>query len=290
MLELRPNCERCSAGLPPDADARICSFECTFCAACAEGPLRGVCPNCGGGLEKRPIRPPGRLAANPPAAAGPPAPPVAAANTPAPAPTWIAPVTLAGRWVRLEPLHPGHAADLLDAADPELFRHTPQQPPEWSVRGFEMDIARVTTLPKVVAFAIVLLESGRAVGRTTYMDIRAEARGVEIGRTWIARAHHGGVVNPESKLLLMRHAFEGLSPPAIRVQFCTGGTNLHSQAAIAKLGGVREGVLRRHRMLPPADPTNPASPRLPGDTVCFSILADEWPKVKQRLEARVRRD
>ncbi len=58
MLQLRPNCECCGRGLPPDAeDARICSFECTFCAACARDVLHGVCPNCGGGLEARPIRP-----------------------------------------------------------------------------------------------------------------------------------------------------------------------------------------------------------------------------------------
>jgi len=59
MLELRPNCERCDRNLPPDADARICTYECTFCAECAEGPLRNVCPNCGGGFVPRPIRPRG---------------------------------------------------------------------------------------------------------------------------------------------------------------------------------------------------------------------------------------
>ena len=63
MLELRPDCERCGGDLPPDsAEARICSFECTFCAACVDGPLGGVCPNCGGGFERRPIRPAAALA------------------------------------------------------------------------------------------------------------------------------------------------------------------------------------------------------------------------------------
>jgi uncharacterized protein len=57
MLELRPNCERCDRDLEPGGDARICSYECTFCADCAEGPLRNVCPNCGGGFVPRPIRP-----------------------------------------------------------------------------------------------------------------------------------------------------------------------------------------------------------------------------------------
>jgi hypothetical protein len=57
MLELRPNCERCGRELPPDADARICSYECTFCVDCAEGALANVCPNCGGGFVPRPVRP-----------------------------------------------------------------------------------------------------------------------------------------------------------------------------------------------------------------------------------------
>jgi len=66
MLQLRPNCECCDRDLPPDAsDARICSFECTFCAGCAEGVLRGACPNCGGELVARPRRPAVKLTTHP---------------------------------------------------------------------------------------------------------------------------------------------------------------------------------------------------------------------------------
>ena len=65
MLELRPNCECCDRDLPPDADARICSFECTFCAACAETVLKGRCPNCGGEFAPRPVRPAEKLATYP---------------------------------------------------------------------------------------------------------------------------------------------------------------------------------------------------------------------------------
>lgn len=66
MLQLRPNCENCDCDLPPEsADARICTFECTFCAACAEGELKGQCPNCGGNFERRPIRPAQKLAKHP---------------------------------------------------------------------------------------------------------------------------------------------------------------------------------------------------------------------------------
>ncbi len=67
MLQLRPNCECCNVDLPPQsAEVRICSFECTFCASCAEGVLAGKCPNCGGELVPRPRRPAQKLAANPP--------------------------------------------------------------------------------------------------------------------------------------------------------------------------------------------------------------------------------
>lgn len=66
MLDLRPNCECCDRDLPPDStEARICTFECTFCAACAEQKLSGVCPNCGGELLQRPRRPAAKLAKNP---------------------------------------------------------------------------------------------------------------------------------------------------------------------------------------------------------------------------------
>lgn len=66
MLELRPNCECCNTDLPPAADAMICSFECTYCRACAENTLKGICPNCGGGLVARPIRPAAKLETFPP--------------------------------------------------------------------------------------------------------------------------------------------------------------------------------------------------------------------------------
>jgi uncharacterized protein len=66
MLELRPSCECCDCDLPPDSlDARICTYECTFCAGCVEERLRGVCPNCGGGFERRPVRPPAMLVKHP---------------------------------------------------------------------------------------------------------------------------------------------------------------------------------------------------------------------------------
>lgn len=180
-----------------------------------------------------------------------------------------------------------HANDLYAAADPELFRHTMQAPAEWTVAGFAQEIEKVVALPGVVAFAIIAArgdQCGRAIGRTTFMDIRPEHRGLEVGRTWIARRFHGTRVNPEAKYLMLRHAFEQLSPTAIRVQLTTNGTNLHSQAAIAKLGAVREGVLRKARIMPPTQDRSEPAVR---DWVHFSIIDDEWPAVRARLEHRL---
>lgn len=189
---------------------------------------------------------------------------------------WIAPVTLAGRVVRLEPLTPDHAPDLHRAADPDLFRHTTQGPDEWSPVGFRREIGHVLATPNSVAFAIIHLGTGAAIGRTTYMDIRPKDRGLEIGRTWIARPHHGTAVNPEAKYLLLRHAFETLD--AIRVQLKTGHENVHSRRAIAKLGATYEGTLRNHIINPDGSIRH---------TVLFSITQAEWPRIKSNLEARL---
>lgn len=209
----------------------------------------------------------------------------------APAQPWLAPTELHcdrfARTIRLEPLNQRHAPDLFAVADLALFTHTMQSPREWTVEGFARELDSVASLPGVVAFAIVLAagpDAGRAIGRTTYMEINPAHRGVEIGRTWIGRPFHGGRVNPEAKYLMLRHAFEDLSPTAIRVQLTTNITNLHSQAAITKLGAVREGVLRKSRIM--SATINRPEP-LVRDWVVFSIVDDEWPTVKTRLETRL---
>lgn len=208
---------------------------------------------------------------------------------------WVRPQILSRpeftRTVRLVPLTTGHARDLHAIADPKLFTHTMQSPSEWSVWGFEAEIEKVLAIPMSVAFAIELIAdcngfaAGRVIGRTTYMDIKPEHRGLEIGRTWIGRPFHGTRVNPEIKYLMLRHAFESLAPTAIRVQLTTNGTNLHSQAAITKLGAVREGTLRKARIMPATLDRPEAVVR---DWVHFSILDDEWPSVRARLENRLR--
>lgn len=199
---------------------------------------------------------------------------------------WIEPVVMNGGLIRLEPLEARHAPGLLSAADQDLFRFTPQAPAQWSVQGFVDQIATLRARPDVVPFAVVLSETGVAIGRTTYMDIQAEHQGVEIGRTWIGRAYHATAVNPEMKFLMLRHAFERLAPPAVRVQLTTAATNVHSQRAIAKLGAVREGVLRSNRVVPSGP--SPTDPPMYRDTVFFSILRDEWPTIRRGLLDRLR--
>jgi ribosomal-protein-alanine N-acetyltransferase len=189
---------------------------------------------------------------------------------------WVKPIELRGSVVRLDPLQKRHAPGLLAAASPDLFQFTPQAPREWSLAGFEADVERINGLENVVGFAVVGAQGGEVIGRTTYMEIRPTARGLEIGRTWISRAHQGTRVNPEMKWLMMRHAFETLG--AIRVQFTTGHRNLHSQRAIEKLGAVREGLLRNHLIEPDGRPR---------DTVIYSVTAAEWPAVSRGLQTRL---
>ncbi len=187
----------------------------------------------------------------------------------------VEPTVLTGRVVRLEPLTLDHAAGLLAAATPDLFALSPQKPDPWDVDGMRAEVARVLGLGDV-AFAVVHRPTAAVIGRTSYMDIRPAHRGLEIGRTWIATAHQGTAVNPEMKLLMLRHAFEALG--AVRVQLKTDARNVQSQRAIAKLGAVREGVLRRHMVLPDG---------FVRDTVVFSITDEDWPEVKRRLVSRL---
>ncbi len=188
----------------------------------------------------------------------------------------VEPLTLRGRFVQLEPLALRHAADLAHTGSPELFRYMNHSPASWDVRGLERYISEATASPERIAFAIVDLARDQAVGTSSYFDIRAAHRGLEIGHTWIARSAQGTRVNPEAKLLLLEHAFERLG--CIRVQLKTDSRNEQSQRAMLKLGCVREGVLRKHMVMPDGHLR---------DTVLFSITNEEWPAVRSRLEARL---
>jgi RimJ/RimL family protein N-acetyltransferase len=128
------------------------------------------------------------------------------------------------------------------------------------------------------AFAVVLKRGGRVVGSTSYLGIVLKHKSAEIGATWYSSDVQGTAVNPECKLLLLKHAFEDWS--AVRVQLKTDANNAHSQRAILKLGAKFEGKLRNHGF------RQDGSIR---DTMMYSIISSEWATVKKGLEARIER-
>ncbi len=188
----------------------------------------------------------------------------------------VQPVTLVGRTVRLEPLTVAHAAGLCATAGDTALTYIYTKPRERTPAGFAAYIQSLYEDYGWCPFVIIDQAAGQPVGVSCYLDIRPAHRGLEIGGTWITASHQGTAVNPEAKYLLLRHAFESLG--AVRVQLKTDGRNLQSQAAIAKLGAVREGVLRRHLILPDG---------YVRDSVLYSITHSEWPAVRERLVVRL---
>jgi RimJ/RimL family protein N-acetyltransferase len=184
---------------------------------------------------------------------------------------------LAGRWVRLEPIAEEHREPLRTAADDDrIWEHLTMVG-----RGAEFDVwfanaVNQRAAHKRVPFAVRLLATGELIGSTSYLDPVPEHRRVEIGATWYRPDLWKTAVNPECKLLLLAHAFDTLG--LNRVSFVTDVRNERSQAAIAKLGAVREGVMRSHML------TRGGRVR---DSVLFSIAASEWPDVKKRLFTRL---
>ena len=190
----------------------------------------------------------------------------------------VGPVTLRGRHVTLEPLDERHAPGLYEAMqDEEVCRYLAWPPPAAldETRAMIRDARELMARGQQVAFAQVSNASGAAIGSTRYLDIRPKDRQVEIGSTFLGRAFWRTPANTEAKYLLLRHAFESLG--CIRVALKTDGRNTRSQAAIERLGAVREGVLRKHMSVRGYQ----------RDTVYYSILDTEWPAVKARLEARL---
>jgi len=183
-------------------------------------------------------------------------------------------VTLENDHVRLDPLDAAHAADLQRAREGleyAWYTSVPSSvPDEISRRLAERDAGRMNP------FAVVA--GGRAVGMTTYCDIDAANRHVEIGYTWLSPTVQRTAVNTAAKLLLLGHAFEECD--AIAVEFRTHWHNRQSRAAIERLGAKRDGVLRNHRIGPDGTLR---------DTVVYSILPHEWPGVRRGLEERLAR-
>jgi len=191
------------------------------------------------------------------------------------------PVTLSGEYVRLEPLSLDHLPQLWAAfaLDPTIWAWWLIDPPTSQDAMRELIVADLNLQAerKVVLFAQVDRTTGRAVGSTRYLNISRRDRGLEIGSTWLGRPWQRSGINTEAKYLLLRHTFEDLG--AVRVQLKTDARNQISQAAIERLGAVREGVLRKHML---------SRNGIMRDSVMYSIVDNEWPAVKQNLLNKLR--
>ena len=189
----------------------------------------------------------------------------------------VTPITLTGKHVRLEPMTEAHIPALTEIGAGRDFWHFMlygDMKTEADMRNWVRDIlSRVNDVP----FVAVHLESGRVAGATRYLNIMPRDRGLEIGGTWYGLDFQRTAVNTECKYLLLRHAFETLG--AIRVQLKTDSRNVRSQKAIERIGGVKEGVLRNHMILPDGTIRH---------SVFYSILDSEWEGVKGRLEEMMR--
>ena len=193
--------------------------------------------------------------------------------------SWAAPVRLSDERVMLEPLAPGHAADLAEAAaDGELWTlwYTSIPTPDGMAAAIEERLARQaagTWLP----FAVIDRAHGRAVGMTSYLNIETKVRRLEIGGTWYRRSVQRTGLNVACKRLLLAHAFEQLD--CIAVELRTHRLNRQSRTAIEALGAQLDGILRNH-----FDAFG--NPR---DTCVYSIIATEWPQVRRHLDGRLGR-
>lgn len=192
--------------------------------------------------------------------------------------TWYETPDLIGNHVHLASLRRDHAAALLAAADDdEVFRWQSFARPHTleDAQGLH-DWYRAR--PNAITWTQVDLASGDVAGLTTYYEIDSVNRSVAIGATWLGRRFWRTAVNTEAKLLLLRRAFDTLG--CARVVWHVDIANERSQAAVERIGGVREGVLRKHMI------RRDGSWR---DTVVFSMTDDEWPAAREALEERLAR-
>jgi RimJ/RimL family protein N-acetyltransferase len=192
---------------------------------------------------------------------------------------WPAPILLAGSHARLVPLSPAHNDALTDAVrDGELWKlwYTTVPSPERMAAEIERRLA-LQAKGSMLPFT-VLDARGTPVGMTTYMNIDAANRRVEIGSTWYAARVQRTPLNTECKLMLLTHAFESLE--CIAVEFRTHRLNTQSRRAIERLGAQLDGMLRCHARM--ADGTL-------RDTAVYSIVAAEWPTVKSHLQWQLQR-
>ena len=191
--------------------------------------------------------------------------------------------TLKGEHASLVPLSQAHHDDLVEAVkDGELWRlwYTAIPSPEAMAQEIERRLG-LQKAGSMLPFA-VLDATGRAVGMTTYMNIDAANRRVEIGSTWYRQAVQRSPLNTECKRMLLNHAFEQLG--CIAVEFRTHFFNHASRKGIERLGAKLDGVLRSHQMN-----HHPDAPNTLRDTCVYSIVASEWPTVRAHLDHQLRK-
>jgi RimJ/RimL family protein N-acetyltransferase len=196
-------------------------------------------------------------------------------------------LTLLGAHVRLEPLQRSHAGRLAaaSAADPSLYRWTIVSQGIAEAASYIEAALAARDAGSTVPFAIVRQEDGAVIGSTRFFNLerwpwpegharygRQDPDACEIGYTWLTRSAIRTAANTEAKGLMLTHAFE--SWKVLRVCLHTDARNLRSRAAIERIGGQFEGILRAHRM---------GTDYLPRDSARFSIVAEEWPELKRRL-------
>lgn len=184
------------------------------------------------------------------------------------------PVTLRGDHLTLEPLSTEHDHALrLAASDGELWKlwYTKVPKPDAMRQEIERRLA-LRSAGSMLPFAMRRNDDARICGMTTYMNVDADNRRLEIGSTWMAASAQRTGINTEAKLMLMTHAFEVLG--CIAVEFRTHWLNVQSRSAIMRLGAKQDGVLRNHSRMPDGTLR---------DTVVYSIIDSEWPAVKRHL-------
>ena len=186
--------------------------------------------------------------------------------------------TLPGEHVRLEPLDPEHAEGLFEAgSDPAIWTWLAVRQPA-DVEGMHRIIDKALSDDSRLAWAQIDATTGEVAGTTSFYQIDPTHRILSIGHTWIGKRWQRTPLNGEAKLLMLRHAFEKLG--AHRVSLETDIRNEASQRANERLGAQREGVLRAHRVRPDGTLR---------DTVVYSVIAQEWPAVEDKLVARLSR-
>jgi RimJ/RimL family protein N-acetyltransferase len=186
---------------------------------------------------------------------------------------WLEPVSLAGPYAQLKPLSQDHCDGLSEAVrDGELWKLWYTSVPRPEDMAKEIDRRRGLQTSGAMLPFTVFDADGRIAGMTTYMNVDAANRRVEIGSTWYASRVQRSSVNTQCKLLLLTHAFEKLD--CIAVEFRTHFFNHQSRRGIERLGAKQDGILRSHQIAPNGTLR---------DTVVYSIIAGEWPTVKAHL-------